>query len=58
MHVKRYRVCIYSKATHKKIDEIVLTSKDYLGVLVDAAKYCKQHYSEAYVGSVDLIVAP
>lgn len=55
MKLKKYCVCIYSKTTFKKIDEVVLTSKDYLGMLVDAAAYCRTNYQNAYVGSVDLI---
>lgn len=58
MHIKRYRVSIYSKTTHKKIDEVLIMSDGYTGALVDAAKYCRTNYQNARVGSVDLIVAP
>lgn len=56
--LKHYKVRIYSKVTHKYIDEVRIISDGYAAALVDAATYCKQHYQNAYVQSVDLIVAP
>ena len=56
--LKHYKVRIYSNVTHKAIDEVRIISDGYAAALVDAATYCKQHYQNAYVQSVCLIVAP
>jgi hypothetical protein len=52
MKLKTYNVIIGSKSTHKAIDEVSIVADGYMVALVEANKYTKMHYSNAYVKSV------